>query len=118
MTRIQQMTVRRDIIVLFRICILLGLLMAFFIPSTIILLIYNFTGYLPWWSSQIQWLVFSLSITSVSIVLALVSPHVRNLCIINTHYHITVRPALSELIIFKFLKSNVIFRISCRTYSK
>ncbi|CAF0963939.1 unnamed protein product [Adineta steineri] len=79
MTHIQQVTARRDLIVLFRICILLGLLMAFFIPSTIILSIYNFTGYLPWWSSQIQWLVFITSIMCVTIVLAFISPHIRHL---------------------------------------
>jgi hypothetical protein len=83
MTHIQQVTARRDLIVLFRICIVLALLMAFFIPSTVILVIYNFTGYLPWWSSQIQWLVFSTSIASATIVLALVSPHVRNLGTFN-----------------------------------
>ncbi|UJR20220.1 hypothetical protein I4U23_023351 [Adineta vaga] len=90
MTHIQKITARRDLIVLFRICILLGLLMVFYIPSSIILFIYIATGYLPWWSSQIQWLVFSISIICVTIALALISPHVRHLWTMKLfHRHAT-----------------------------
>ena len=91
MTEPQKISARRDVVVLFLICILLALLLAFFIPSTVILSIYNFSGYLPWWASQIQWLVFIVSILSMTISLALISPHVRNLWTQNStrrqHHH-------------------------------
>ncbi len=81
MTLIQQINARRDVIIFSRSFILLRLMMTFFIPLIIInlVVVYTFTGDKPWWSSPIQWLVFSLSRTSVTVVLALISPHVRNL---------------------------------------
>jgi len=48
MTHIQQITTRRDVIVLFRICILHGLLIVTVIPSAVILIMYCFTKYSPW----------------------------------------------------------------------
>jgi hypothetical protein len=94
MTHIQQITTRRDIIVFFRICILNGLLMVTFIPSAVILIIYCFAKYSPWWASQNLWLDFSLLITIVTLVLALVSPHVRNLWRRNTHRHHKIVPVI------------------------
>lgn len=79
MTEIQKISARRDLLVLFRICLLLGLLMLFFIPSAIILFIYNFTGILLWWSVDVQWLTFSFSICSVTVLLVFISPHVQSL---------------------------------------
>jgi len=87
MTQIQRISARRDLIVLSRICILLGLLLSVFIPSLITLFIYNLTGYLPWWSYQTDCIVFSLSFISVTISLAIVFPHVRNLWTANHHHH-------------------------------
>jgi hypothetical protein len=43
MTQIQQISARRDLIILFRICILIGVLMTVSIPPVIVLLIYLFT---------------------------------------------------------------------------
>jgi hypothetical protein len=40
--------------VLFRICVLLGLMFTFFIRATIIFVISNLSGYLSWWSSQVN----------------------------------------------------------------
>jgi membrane protein DedA with SNARE-associated domain len=94
MTHIQQISTRRDLVVFFRICILNGLLMVIFIPSAIIFIIYGFTKYSPWWASQNLWLDFSLLITIVTLVLALVSPHVRNLWKRNTHRHHKIAPAI------------------------
>ena len=79
MSQIQQISARRDLIVLFRICLLLSLLMSFFIPSLVLLVIYQRTGYLAWWASQVQWLVFITSVTCVTVALAVISPHVYNL---------------------------------------
>ena len=79
MTQIQQMTARRDLVVLFRICLLVGLLTIISIPSIISFIISNLTGDLLWWSTPVQWLVLILSIISVTISLAFVSSHVTNL---------------------------------------
>ncbi len=75
----QRLAVQRDIFVLFRICILLALMVSFFIPATIIFIISNSTGYLPWWSSQFRWITYVISMSSVTIALALISPHVMDL---------------------------------------
>ncbi|UJR11265.1 hypothetical protein I4U23_015447 [Adineta vaga] len=85
MSRIREMSARRDLIVLFRICIIHGLLLVFFTPSVILLFIYIGTGYVPWWSSQVQWLVLSFSIACVSVLLLFVSPYVRELWIKRFH---------------------------------
>ena len=87
MTQIQQTRARRDVIILSRICLLLGILLIIFIPSIVTFFITFFTNYVPWWSIQIQWLVFSLSVTCIDIVLALVFPHVRNLWRRNPRCH-------------------------------
>jgi len=42
-------------------------------------------GYIPWWSFQLQWLAFSLTTTSITVVLAAISPHVWNLWRKNLH---------------------------------
>jgi hypothetical protein len=79
MTQIQRLAVQRDIIVLFRICILLALMVSFFIPATIIFIISDSTGYLPWWSSQFRWITYVISMSNVTIALTLISPHVMDL---------------------------------------
>ncbi|CAF3605260.1 unnamed protein product [Adineta steineri] len=79
MTQLQRMIVQRDLVVLFRLLILLGILMTFGIIPVMIILINIFTGLVPWWSSQIQWLVFNILTTIVSIVLIIISPHFHNL---------------------------------------
>ncbi|UJR24488.1 hypothetical protein I4U23_005863 [Adineta vaga] len=77
MTNIQQINVRRDLIVLYRICILVGLLMTIPIPITIGYSIYWCSNYLPWWLSQFQWLIFSVIINMITIILIFISPHLR-----------------------------------------
>ncbi|UJR11234.1 hypothetical protein I4U23_015416 [Adineta vaga] len=79
MTRIQEMNARRDLVVLFRICIIHGFLSIFFTPSSVLLFIYIGTGYEPWWSPQFQWLFLCLSTTCISVTLLFISPHVQNL---------------------------------------
>ncbi|CAF0929913.1 unnamed protein product [Adineta ricciae] len=75
--RIQQVTARRDLIVISRLCVLFGLLTMISIPAVTGYFIYVFTGYLPWWLSSLQWLVFSLIMNIVTIVLVFISPQVR-----------------------------------------
>ncbi|CAF1500353.1 unnamed protein product [Adineta steineri] len=81
-----QASARRDLIVLFRICILVGLLMIIPMPTTIVCLIYLFSGYLPWWVSQLQWFAFSLITNIATIILILISPHVRILWTKTFHH--------------------------------
>jgi hypothetical protein len=66
-------------IVLFQICILLALMVSFFIQVTIIFITSNSTGYLPWWSSQFRWITYVISMSNATIALALISPHVMDL---------------------------------------
>ena len=74
-----QMIVRRDLLVMSRIRLLFWLLLSVDIAVIIGLLTYNFSGYLPWQSSQIQWLLRNTLVTMIFIVLALVFPHVQHL---------------------------------------
>lgn len=96
MTQIQLISVRRDLVVLFRICLLLGIIMIVAIPVVIAFCIYIFTGYKPWWTSQIQRLVFNLSAASVTVILALMSPHVCNLWRRN-HHQTVISPAIIQI---------------------
>jgi hypothetical protein len=48
MTQIQLISARRDLVVLFRICILLGIIMIVAIPVATAFCIYIFIGYKPW----------------------------------------------------------------------
>lgn len=94
MTQIQQISARRDLVVLFRVCILIGLLTIFFLPSVILLFNYIATGYIPWWAAPSQWFTLSLSTTIVIIILPLLSPHVQNLWSTNVQRHRHVAIAL------------------------
>lgn len=78
-SQIQRVAIQRDVIILFRICIHLGLMISFFIPATIILIVSLFTGYLPWWSAQARWITYVISMTSVTMTLGFISPHVKSL---------------------------------------
>ncbi len=79
MTHIQQASARRDVIVLYRICMLVGLMMTLTTPLIIGYFTYISSGYLPWWLSQLQSLIFSLIIHIVTIIIVFISPHVRAL---------------------------------------
>ena len=87
MTQLQRMIAQRDLVVLFRLFIVLGILMIIGIIPIITILIIIFSGYVPWWPTQIQWLVFNISTTIVSILLISISPHVRNLWKKNLHHY-------------------------------
>ncbi|CAF0866170.1 unnamed protein product [Adineta steineri] len=87
-----QASARRDLIVLFRICILVGLLMIIPVPTMIGFFIYFSSGYLPWWLSQFQWFAFSLITNIATIILILISPHVRILWT-KTFHHPRHHPA-------------------------
>jgi hypothetical protein len=71
----QQAKDRRDFLVLKRVFILLSILIASGVPTLGISLFFQFFGYLPYWSTQFQWLTATFSICVVSIVLIFVSPN-------------------------------------------
>lgn len=79
MTHVQLAGARRDLVVHFRICVLLGLLMICVIPAFISVNTNLIFHYLLWWSYDIHWAFFILTMTTVSWVLLLISPHVRRL---------------------------------------
>ncbi len=86
MTHIQRMNARRDLVVLFRICVLLGILLVSSIPGAMAVVISFVFGYTPWWSSEITLLFFTLSTPVVAVVLLVTSPHVLNLW--KKHFHL------------------------------
>jgi hypothetical protein len=70
----QQARDRRDFLVLKRVFTLLSILIESGVPTLGISLFFQFSGYLPYWSTQFQWLTATFSICVVSIVLIFVSP--------------------------------------------
>ena len=70
--RTSMLQLQRDVLVLFRICMILFLIISLFI-------IHNSIGYVYWWSSQVRWLTHVISLASVTIVLPFVSPNVTKL---------------------------------------
>jgi hypothetical protein len=69
---------RRDFLVLTRVLVLLGVIIVSGLPTLGISLFYQFSGYLPYWSSQFQWLSATFPICIVSVLLIFVSPNLKN----------------------------------------
>ncbi|CAF1544897.1 unnamed protein product [Adineta ricciae] len=72
----QLATDQRDFLVLKRIFIVLTTLIASGMPAFSIGLYFQFTGHLPYWSTQFQWLSATFAMLIVSIILIFVSPNV------------------------------------------
>jgi hypothetical protein len=68
---------RRDYLVLKRIFILLSVMIASGMPQLGISLHYQYFGYLPFWSTQFQWLTATFSILSVAVILIFLSPNLQ-----------------------------------------
>ena len=66
---------RRDFRILTRIFALLTVIIASGMPSLAISLLPQFVGYLPYWSTQFQWLTATFSICMVAVILIFVSPN-------------------------------------------
>jgi hypothetical protein len=73
----QQTKDRQDFLLLTRIFVLLGVIIASGIPTLGISLFSQFSGYLPYWSTQFQWLTATFSISVVSVILIFVSPNLQ-----------------------------------------
>lgn len=76
-TTIQRVSDRRDLFVLKRIFLVLTVLIVSGLPQLGISIFYQFYGYLPYWSTQFQWLTATFSIFCVSVTLMFVSPNLK-----------------------------------------
>ena len=85
----QQVNDRRDAVVLSRVFMLLGTMIASGLPTLGISLFYQLSGYLPFWSTQFQWLTTTISMCCVSMMMLLVSPDLAK---------IRNRPRFAEII--------------------
>jgi hypothetical protein len=74
----QRASDRRDLSVLKRIFILLAAMTGSGMPQLGISICYQVFGYLPYWSTQFQWLTAIVSIFCISVILIFVSPNLQN----------------------------------------
>jgi len=77
----RQRTNQRDVVVLRRIIILVGLLFFLSFPTLILWLVYIVTGYLSPLVYHFEWLTFALSSSFLPMASALLSPHLKDLII-------------------------------------
>jgi hypothetical protein len=73
----QQAKNRQDFLLLTRIFVLLSVIIVSGMPTLGISLFSQFFGYLPYWSTQFQWLTATFSISVVSVILIFVSPNLK-----------------------------------------
>jgi hypothetical protein len=74
----QKVNDQRDFRVLTRIFVLLAAMIASGMPTLGISLFFQFFGYLPFWSTQFQWLTAAFSMCIISTILIFVSPNLQN----------------------------------------
>ncbi|UJR26705.1 hypothetical protein I4U23_008021 [Adineta vaga] len=70
---------RRDFLILKRIFIVLTILIASGMPAFGIGLYVQFSGHLPFWSTQFQWFSATFSMLIVSVILIFISPNLRKI---------------------------------------
>jgi len=75
----QRVSDRRDFWVLTRVFILLGIMIGSGMPQLGISIFYQYYGYLPYWSTQFQWLTATFSVLCVSVILMVVSPNLQKI---------------------------------------
>lgn len=76
----QRVSDRRDLLVLKRVFILLTAMIISGMPQLGISIFYRFVGYLPYWSTQFQWLTATFSVFCISVILIFVSPNLQKFC--------------------------------------
>jgi hypothetical protein len=74
----QRASDRRDYSVLTRVFILLAVMIGSGMPQLGICIFYQSFGYLPYWSTQFQWLTATFAVFCVSVILIFVSPNLQN----------------------------------------
>jgi len=77
--RNRQRSTQRDIIVLHRIVILVGILVILSLPAILIWVGYKITGYLYIFSYHLQWLTVAFSLSILSIVSIFLTPQLKEL---------------------------------------
>jgi len=83
---------RRDLIDLRRIIILIALILILSLPTLILWIYYLFTGYLYPLSYHLEWLLFSISLSILSIASAILSPYLRRLMRFQQRHHRRIQP--------------------------
>ncbi|CAF1049447.1 unnamed protein product [Adineta ricciae] len=68
---------RRDLVVLTRVFLLLTAMIASGLPQLSISIFYQIYGYLPYWSTQFQWLTATFSVFCISVIIIFVSPNLH-----------------------------------------
>jgi hypothetical protein len=74
----QRVSDRRDLFVLSRVFIILTVMIGSGLPQIGISIFYQYYGYLPYWSTQFQWLTATFSVLCVAVILMFVSPNITN----------------------------------------
>jgi hypothetical protein len=74
----QRVSDRRDLFVLSRVFIILSVMIVSGMPQVGIGIFYQYYGYLPYWSTQFQWLTATFSVLCVAVILMFVSPNLKN----------------------------------------
>lgn len=88
-------SMQRDVIVLRRIFILVGIFLVFLVPSMILWFSYFATDYLHPLIYHVEWLTISMSLSTVAIVSAIINPPIRQLFQLPLiHRHQQIRPAI------------------------
>ena len=77
----QHRSIRRDLFVLKRLAILLTVVTAVAAPHALMPIVYAMTGFLPDWITSLEWLLTSFALVSVSIVLVIVTSHLKKVFI-------------------------------------
>lgn len=75
----RQQANQRDLVVLRRILVLIGMLVLFMLPSVPLFLWYVITGYLHPMINQAQWVSFSVGLVMLPTMMAMITPQLRDL---------------------------------------
>jgi hypothetical protein len=90
----RQRTNQRDVVVLRRIIILVGMLLFLSFPTLILWLAYLITGYLSPLVYHFEWLTFALSLSFLPMASALLSPNLKNLIISKWRQKQRIQPMI------------------------
>ncbi|CAF0857704.1 unnamed protein product [Adineta steineri] len=90
----RQLGNQRDLTVLRRILILIGMLCMLSFPSVVLYFWYLITGYLIPWIYHFQWLTFTLSLAILPIATACLTPQLRELFILKFRQHLRIHPIM------------------------
>ena len=79
----QHRSIRRDLFILKRLAILLTFVTLVAAPHALMPIVYALTGYLPGWITSLEWVLTSFALVCVSIVLVLVTSHLKKICTLH-----------------------------------